>query len=201
MTTTAFAVTWDYRCPFARNAHEHLAAALEDGAPWEVTFVPYSLSQVHVPEDGTPVWDDPAKARDLVAMESALVVRDRFADRFLGVHRAFFTARHDEGRDLREREVVADILSSAGVPADEVLEEVAGGGPRSTFRAAHEEAVTRYQVFGVPTFVVDGQAVFVRLMTRPAGDAALARRTIDRVLSLLEDAPELNEFKHTSLSR
>jgi len=201
MTATAFAVTWDYRCPFARNAHEHLVTALEDGAPWEVTFLPYSLSQVHVPEDGTPVWEDPAKARDLLAMESALVVRDRFADRFLEVHRAFFTARHDEGRDLREREVVADVLSSAGVPADEVLDEVAGGGPRSVFRAAHEEAVTRHEVFGVPTFVVDGQAVFVRLMTRPAGDAVLARRTIDRVLSLLEDAPELNEYKHTSLSR
>ena len=32
----SFAVTWDYRCPFARNAHEHLAAALAGGADWEV---------------------------------------------------------------------------------------------------------------------------------------------------------------------
>ena len=31
-------------------------------ADWDVTFLPFSLSQVHVPEGGTPVWDDPDKA-------------------------------------------------------------------------------------------------------------------------------------------
>lgn len=99
-----FAVTWDYRCPFARNAHEHLLTGLEDGAPWRVSFVPFSLGQVHVPEGGTPVWEDPAKADDLMAMRAALVVRDRYGDRFPAVHRALFAARHDEGRDLRQRE-------------------------------------------------------------------------------------------------
>jgi hypothetical protein len=38
---TDFAVTWDYRCPFARNAHEHVLAGLADGADWDVTFVPF----------------------------------------------------------------------------------------------------------------------------------------------------------------
>ena len=27
-----FAVNWDYRCPFARNAHEHLVEGLDAGA-------------------------------------------------------------------------------------------------------------------------------------------------------------------------
>lgn len=202
MTTThTFSVTWDYRCPFARNAHEHLITALEAGATWEVTFLPYSLSQVHVPEGGTPVWEDPSKERDLLAMESALVVRDRFPDRFLALHRALFEARHDDARDLRDRAVVADILSAAGAPADQVLDEVATGRPRQVFRSAHEEAVKRHEVFGVPTFILDEQAVFVRLMTRPGGDAEMATRTIEKVLSLLEGSPELNEYKHTSLSR
>ena len=57
-----FAVTWDYRCPFARNAHEHLIDALADGAGWDVTFLPFSLTQTHVPEGGVAVWDDPTKA-------------------------------------------------------------------------------------------------------------------------------------------
>ena len=64
----SFAVTWDYRCPFARNAHEHLAAALAAGADWDVTFLPFSLSQAHVPEGGAPVWDDPDKAKDLLSV-------------------------------------------------------------------------------------------------------------------------------------
>ena len=49
----SFAVTWDYRCPFARNACEHLAVALEAGAAWDVTFVPFSLNQAHA-ELGAP---------------------------------------------------------------------------------------------------------------------------------------------------
>ena len=51
-----FAVTWDYRCPFARNAHEALVKGLQDGRDWEVRFWPFSLDQVHVEEGQTPVW-------------------------------------------------------------------------------------------------------------------------------------------------
>ena len=45
------------------------------------------------------------------------------------------------------------------------------------------------------------QAVFVRLMTRPQGDGALARSTVEAVLQLMADRPEINEFKHTSIPR
>ena len=102
-------MTWDYRCPFARNAHEHLVVALADGADWDVTFLPFSLNQVHVPEGGTPVWDDPAKAPDLLALAAGVVVRDQYPDRFLDAHLALFTARHEEGLDLRVPEVVANV--------------------------------------------------------------------------------------------
>jgi len=196
-----FAVTWDYRCPFARNAHEHVVAALADGAEWEVTFVPFSLSQAHVPEGGTPVWEDPAKAKDLLALSAGLVARDQYPDRFLEAHLALFTARHDDGLDLRVPEVVAGVLDGAGVPGDKVLAEVESGAPVQELRRAHEEAVSRWNVFGVPTFVVDVRAVFIRLMSRPAGDAALARRTVEGVLSLFDSMPELNEFKYTTLDR
>jgi len=43
--------------------------------------------------------------------------------------------------------------------------------------------------------------VFFRIMSRPQGDAALARRTVDGVLELFEAMPDLNEFKHTTLAR
>jgi hypothetical protein len=197
----SFAVTYDYRCPFARNIHEHLAVALGAGAPWDVTFTPFSLSQVHVEEGQPPVWDDPDKASHLMAVEAGLVVRDLFPEHFLEVHVALFAARHDDGQDLRDEDVVRDVLDKAGVDADAVYAEVAAGWPRAAFRAAHEEAVTAHHVFGVPTFVRDGQAVFVRVMTRPGEDAGLARRTIDGVLTLMESNPDLNEFKHTTIAR
>jgi hypothetical protein len=196
-----FSVTWDYRCPFARNAHEHLALALADGADWDVTFLPFSLGQVHVPEAGTPVWDDPAKAKDLLALAAGVVVRDQYPDRFLDAHVALFAARHDEGLDLRLPDVVARVLDTAGVPGDTVVDEAGADHVVKELRRAHEEAVAKWEVFGVPTFVVGDHAVFVRLMSRPRGDAALARRTIEGVLELFDAQPDLNEFKYTTLSR
>jgi hypothetical protein len=199
---STFAVNWDYRCPFARNAHEHLVAALADGAgaDWDVTFLPFSLSQVHVPEGGIAVWDDRDKASDLIALASGVVVRDQYPDRFLTAHIALFAARHDEGLDLRIPDVVAGVLDAVGLPGNKVVAEAQSGEPVAAIRAAHEQAVSEWDAFGVPTFVIGDRAVFVRLMSRPGDDAALARRTIDGVLALFDTLPDLNEFKHTSLS-
>jgi len=201
MTMATFSVTYDYRCPFARNVHEHLLVALAGGADWDVQFAPFSLSQIHVEEGATPVWDSPDKASGLLAMEASIVVRDRFPEHFANVHHALFAARHDEGRDLRERAVVADVLRDAGVDAEAVFAEVDDGWPRDVFRKAHDAAVSEHHVFGVPTFVMGDAAVFVRVMTRPDGDAALATSTIEHVLSLITGHPDLNEFKYTSISR
>jgi hypothetical protein len=201
MDIPAFRVTWDYRCPFARNAHEHLIEALEAGAPWDVTFVPFDLAQTHVPEGGTPVWEDPEKADGLLAAAAAVVVRDHHPTQFLTLHRALFAARHDQARDLRQRDVVRDVLASAGLDADAVLAQVDEGVPQKQLRLEHEQAVATHGIWGVPTFVAGDRAVFVRLMSRPAGDADLARSTIEKVVRLVVDEPDLNEFKQTSISR
>ena len=45
------------------------------------------------------------------------------------------------------------------------------------------------------------QAAFIRLMERPSLSAQPPMETIERLVTMLEDWPELNEFKHTSLPR
>jgi hypothetical protein len=122
-------------------------------------------------------------------------------EHFLAVHRSLFAARHADSGDLRDRAVVHAALTRGGADADAVLSEVDAGWPAKVIRAEHERCVDELDVFGVPTFIVGEDAVFARLMTRPEGDGALARATIDRVLGLIGDHPELNEFKHTRLSR
>ncbi|HEX9549182.1 MAG TPA: DsbA family protein [Acidimicrobiales bacterium] len=201
MTVSSFAVTWDYRCPFARNAHEHLVAAIDAGAGWEVQFVPFSLDQTHVHEGDPPVWDSPDEFPALLAMQAGIVVRDRFPKRFLPTHVALFAARHDEARDTREREVVADVLNENGVDAGEVFEAIQEGWPLEAFRKEHEAALADHHVFGVPTFIAGGQAAFVRVMTRPRGDSELGRTTIERILDLTAGWSDLNELKHTSIPR
>ena len=197
----AFAVTWDYRCPFARNAHEHVIAGLRGGAAWQVTFVPFSLGQVHVAEGEPDVWGHWHDDTGLLALQAGVVVRDKFPDRFLDVHEALFALRHDHGGHLRDETAVRAVLEAQQVDADAVLAEIATGNPILTVQQEHEAAARQHQVWGVPTFVVGDQAAFVRLMDRPHGDSATATRTIDRTIDLLVGWPELNELKHTSVPR
>lgn len=198
----SFAVTWDYRCPFARNAHEHLLAGLEGGADWDVRFQMFSLDQSHVEEGDTPVWEAPDRFPGLLPNLAGVVVRDRMPDQFRAAHAALFAARHDHGLDFREREVVGKTLDGVGLDGAGILSEVDAGWPLDVLKTEHTEGVETRQVFGVPTFITGEHAVFVRLMNRPTGDKpAVGRATIERVLDLLGGWPELNEFKHTSIPR
>jgi 2-hydroxychromene-2-carboxylate isomerase len=197
---TSFAVTWDYRCPFARLAHLHLLDGLAAGADWDITFLPFSLGQVHVAEGDAPIWDRPDDDSGLLALRAGVVVRDRFPDAFLAVHRELFDARHVHAKHLDEDTVRAALVAH-GVDADVVFAEIADGAPLDTVHKEHEAAALDHHVWGVPTFIVGDQAVFVRLTTDSAGDGELARTRIDRILDLATGYPELNEFKHTSIPR
>jgi hypothetical protein len=196
-----FAVTWDYRCPFAHIAHDHVLTALKAGADWDVRFLPFSLDQGHVAEGDRPVWEAPDRYPGLLANMAGIVVRDRWAEHFYDVHEALFAARHDSARDTRRRDVVAAILTEAGMDAAAVLAEVDDGWPLDTFHKEHDAAASNHDVWGVPTFIVGNQAAFVRLLERPGGDVALATSTIERIVDLLQGWPSLNEFKHTSLAQ
>jgi hypothetical protein len=196
--TSAFSINFDYRCPFARNANEHVVEALRAGAPWDVSFTTFSQSQGADESDRPPVWTDPSQRRELIAVAAGIVVRDRFPEHFYDTHLSLFALRHDDGEDLRDETVIRKGLDRGGVDPDAVWREIDKGWPIETFRAEHEAAVSRHRVFGVPTFIVGDSAVFVRLMHRPDGDATIARSTIDRLLDLMVDHPELNEFKHTT---
>lgn len=197
----SFAVTWDYLCPFARNGHEHLVVALKAGADWDVKFKFFSLSQAHVAEGGTPVWEDPTAHSGVVAGLAGIVVRERQPEHFLDAHLALFSARHDQGLDLRDTEQVARALDGVGLDGSGIVKEATSEWAVKRGRSEHEEVVQRWEVFGVPTFIADDRAVFVRLMTRPEGDGKLAEKTVERVMDTFVDFPELNEYKFTKIPR
>lgn len=199
-----FAVTWDYRCPFARNAHENILTGLAGGADWNVRFLPFSLGQAHVEEGQPTVWEKPEQDSGILALQAGVVVRDEFPERFRAAHRALFAARHDEGLHLEDRGVVSRVLTEAGVDAPAVLARVDSGEALAKVRSEHEQFVESHSVWGVPTFISGDQAVFVRLMNRSrtgAEDPAGSIKAIERVVELASGWPDLNEFKHTSIPR
>ncbi|HLI01899.1 MAG TPA: hypothetical protein VKV06_14020, partial [Acidimicrobiales bacterium] len=132
--STAFAVTWDYRCPFARNAHDHLVTALQGGADWDVTFLAFSLDQPHVEEGEPSVFDRPDEFPGMLGNLAGIVVRDRQPESFLAVHDALFRARHEGARDTRDTKVLVDVLTETGVDAGSVFAEIEDGWPLETFR-------------------------------------------------------------------
>jgi hypothetical protein len=196
----SFSVTRDYRCPFARNAHEQVVAGLRAGAAWDVTFSAFSLRQVHVEEGQPDIWDRWQEDTGLLALQAGVVVRDDQPERFLDAHEALFALRHDRGGQLREESEVRATLEGVGVDVDAVFDAIATGKPLQTVREEHERAVEEHGTFGVPTFAVGSEAAFIRFMHRPQGDGAGAIRSIERVLDLL-DWPDLNEFKHPRIPR
>lgn len=194
--TRSFAVTFDYRCPFARNAHEAVVTGLRAGRDWDVRFLPFSLDQAHVEEGEPPVWDRPPHERGtgVLALQWGIAVRDRFPAHFFDFHVELFAARHDHAQKLGHESVIRDVAGNAGLDVDALAAEVDSGRPLKTLAEEHTEAVKQWNVFGVPTFIEGDTAVFIRFMERDRVD------DVDRALDLLPWT-RLNEYKHTRVPR
>lgn len=188
-----FEITFDYLCPFARNANEAVVEGLRQGRDWDVAFRPFSLAQVHVEEGEPSVFEDTTKS-GILALQWGVAIRDNDPENFPAAHLALFGARHDDGLDIANESVIRSALAGTGVDLEKIAEIVASGVPTKTLATEHNEAVERWQVFGVPTFIHDGVATFVRFMSR--GDVD----DLDRALGLL-DWQDMNEFKRTVVTR
>ena len=193
----AFTITYDYLCPFARIANEIVVEALRDGADWEVTFSAFSLAQAHVDEGDPDVWDRAPGAegtRGVTALQWSLAVRDQAPASFLDFHLRLFDARHSRAADVDDVAILSEVATAVGLDPVAIGEIVDGGTPLEVLAAEHADLVSRWEVFGVPTFIKGNEAVFVRLMDRHIVS------DVDKVLDML-DWSRLNEFKRTRIPR
>jgi hypothetical protein len=192
----AFQLSYDYRCPFAKNIHLHVVTALRAGADFAVTFVPWTMSQGYRADGAPDVWDDPSRDNEHLALAVSTSVRDEQPASFLDVHEALFRARHERGLRLVTREEIAQALAATSVDLSQVFADVESRRPHKVIGESFRE-FERYEAFGVPTFVLDGDATFVRYMNGPEGDPATSIAVIESLLTLMSQQGALNEFKHT----
>jgi 2-hydroxychromene-2-carboxylate isomerase len=195
---TSFDLSYDYRCPFAKNIHLHVLTALRAGADFEVNFVPWTLSQGYRAEGAPDVWDDSAFDEDLLSLCASVSVRDQQPEHFLGAHEALFRARHERAVRLVTMEEIDGVLSPIGVDMEQVRADVTSRRPHKVIGQCYDE-FSRYEAFGVPTFVVGDDATFVRYMSAPSNDAQASVRIIESLVNLMANQSDLNEFKHTRL--
>lgn len=196
--TRSFALTFDYRCPFARLVHDHVVEGLRAGADWDVTFLPFCLGQAHVEEGQSDIWETPEADSGLLALQLAISLRDNQSHAFIDFHQAMFNHRHNGGGSLKDRTTLERIISNSGADALAAFDDVATGRPLAVIKDEHTRYARSHSVWGTPTFVVGDSAIFVRLLDHSHGDAAVATRTVERILDDIE-WPILNEFKHTSI--
>ena len=95
------------------------------------------------------------------------------------------------------------VLDEVGIDPAPIWNEVATGRPKAAIAEAWTHFHDDLEVFGVPTFVVDDvDATFVRLMDGPdPANPAASVEVVSRLLDLVISRTEINELKHTRLSR
>ncbi len=110
------------------------------------------------------------------------------------VQLAIFDARHSAGARIGKPEVLADVLSGAGVDGAGVVDQIlADRRWLNEVRAQHEEAASM-GVFGVPSLGFPGAVpMFVRLREVPVG----RERAVEVYRRVREAAiePVINELK------
>src|SRR5665213_3137163 len=148
-----FDLSFDYRCPFAKNIHLHVVTALRAGADFDINFAPWSLSQGSRSDGAPDVWNDPAYDGDLLSLATGISVRDQQSEYFLNAHEALFRARHDRAIRLVTHDEISNVLAPLGVDMAQVAADVASRRPHDVIAASHKE-FDRFDAFGVPTFVV-----------------------------------------------
>jgi predicted DsbA family dithiol-disulfide isomerase len=94
--------------------------------------------------------------------------------------------------DIGAEHVLRDVAKSVGLNDVAVDGVVATGIPQERLRDEHTSLIADLDVFGVPTFIANGEAIFARIMDRHnVTDVA-------RVIEML-DWTNLNEFKRTRI--
>ncbi len=189
-------ITYDYLCPFARNANETIVEMIREDVAWDVTFIPFSLTENHRQDGEVRQWDLPVDrvGSGVLALLWSIAVRDGFGNSFLAFHTELFSARHDNAADINDQTVLEAAAGAVGIDPRAIQSLVETGVPAKTLAAEHTFAVEEHGVFGVPTFIRGDEAVFVRFMDRHQS------ADVERVLDMLSWT-NLNEFKRTSIER
>jgi predicted DsbA family dithiol-disulfide isomerase len=190
-----FDVFFDYWCPYVYRASLLLDAVRLAGRELEVRWRYFSLTQVNSKDDGWTVWDAPATEPVKGRLAFAAAESARRQGRFEQLHRALLDARHRDGKDLDDAEVVRSAAAGAGLDLGRLSSDLGDPAILDSLESDHRHAVAELGVFGTPTFVFsDGASAYVRL-TAPRAQADGSLQVFDRLLAVAAAEPRILEIK------
>ena len=115
------------------------------------------------------MWEHPDHpSQGIPALVAAKAAKNQGESSFLRYHLAAFEARHEEGKDIADREVLIDIAKTAKLDLTKFEQDIASDKTWQAVGEDHTESKIKHGVFGVPTLAFGkGQAVFTKLGSIP----------------------------------
>ena len=144
----------------------------------------FSLEQANSKEGPDwRIWDQPEDYpfRGFLALRAGKAARLQGEEGFERFHLALLKARHEDRRNIADRDILVDVATSVGLDTARFREDLADHSLVEKIVQDHTEAVEQHGVFGTPTFVFpNGASAFLKLLRPPDEDAP-------RLLELLSE--------------
>ena len=177
--TIALDIYFDYLCPFVYRANAWLEKVKEGmGAGLSIRWRYFSLEQVNSQQGPEwKLWEQPDdfRSRGLWAFRAAEAARCQGEALFERFHTALLGARHQQGKDISDQEVLMGVASAVGLELSRFREDLARRELLGRLAEDHTTAVEQFGVFGTPTITFPGgQATFLKLAELPPDEEALA---------------------------
>lgn len=178
-------VYYDYTCGYSYRFWRWIDACAGP-LGLDVDWRAFSLREINLDPGAPSLFEDPGGSSvSVLALALSHAARGADFDRY---HRDVFHAMHEENLKVSAEDLL-DIASKAGVER-EAFERERARWTRSAGKD-HAAGVAEHGVFGTPTVVLNGSAIFVRFAEIPSETSSLFE-TLERVCVRY---PEIIEMK------
>ena len=147
-------------------------------------------------DENFKLWEQPDdyESRGLLAFQAFQAVQRQDAGSLDDFHMALLKLRHEEKRELNERETVLEAAGKAGLDLNRFQKDLSDPSLKPKIGEDYLLGARKYGVFGVPTILIDnGEAAFIKLDPIPEGEQAVD--LLENVLHLLRSHSCLKEIK------
>ena len=172
----------------------------------QITWRSFSLEQANRNNRETKpewrIWEQPDgyPSRGLWAFRAAEAARNQGPAAYDRYRVALLRAKHEEGRDIADTEVLRDVADLEGLDLEQFEADLGDRELLTRIAADHSRAVQELDVFGTPTLVFGpGRAAYVKMLPPPPAEEALA--VFDAVRAVVADSPTVLEVKRPQKKR
>ncbi|MBV9099480.1 MAG: DsbA family protein [Candidatus Dormibacteraeota bacterium] len=158
---------FDPRCPWCYQTSRWMRR-LEELGEVTVTWAVFSLA---IANHGDEARAQP-ESGGAMALRTTIAVRDALGNAAAGrFYAALGEAVHERSQPVDEARTVDSALEAAGIDVSLRATAMRDAATWDGVQREHDDAVRTHRAFGVPTIVVDDNAIFGPVITEVPGDA------------------------------